>query len=67
MKQVSLPIPEIAVNRKCQFGACFEDHAYTLNGVDLCFAHGREQLEKACVSAIGLATDPRQWTLKNVG
>ena len=67
MKQVSLPIPEIAVNRKCQFGACFEDHAYTLNGVDLCFAHGREQPEKVCVSAIELASDVRQRILKNVG
>ena len=43
-RQFELPIDEIKVNRICQFGACHEDVAFVINGVDLCFEHGKAQL-----------------------
>lgn len=43
-KQTSLPIEEIKVNRKCDYGTCDGDLAFVVNGVDLCFKHGSEAL-----------------------
>lgn len=45
-KQTELPIDEIKINRICQFGTCKEDMAFVINGVDLCFEHGRNERDR---------------------
>lgn len=50
MKQTSLPVDPPIVNRKCRWGTCDKDYAYCIDGTDLCFEHGREQIDAAIVA-----------------
>lgn len=49
MNQTSLPIDLPVVSRKCQWGTCDKDYAYCIDGKDLCFEHGQEQIDVAIV------------------
>jgi hypothetical protein len=58
MKQAKLPIHPPIINRKCQFGACQEDLAFVIDGVDLCFEHGKIELNRRFIAELDKQVAP---------